>query len=85
MTELIEFVAALARTRKGNYRHSNMKKNKPRGDTVASFAAAVQEDCPETVCVLASALGQSKDTISRILFEDLGLVKKSSPAACPSC
>jgi hypothetical protein len=61
-----------------------MKKNKPRGDTVASFAAAVEEDCLQTACGLDSALGQSKDTISRILFEDLGLAK-SSPAACPSC
>jgi hypothetical protein len=53
-----------------------MKKNKPRRDTVASFAAAIEEDRPQTVCGLDSALGQSKDTISRIQFEDLGLVKK---------
>jgi hypothetical protein len=53
-----------------------MKKKMPRGDTVASFAAALEENCPQTVCGLDSALGQCKDTISRILFEDLGLVKK---------
>jgi hypothetical protein len=53
-----------------------MKKKKHRGDTVASFTAAVEEDCPRTVCGLDSALGQCKDTISRILFEDLSLAKK---------
>jgi hypothetical protein len=53
-----------------------LEKNKPRGDTAASFVAAVEENCPQAVDGLASALGQSKDTITKFLFEDQGLVKK---------
>jgi hypothetical protein len=55
-----------------------MKKNKPREDNFTAVAAAVDEGRRQTVWELASVHGQSKDTIIRILSEDLGLVKRSA-------
>jgi hypothetical protein len=45
-------------------------------DVVATVAAAVKEDRRQTNRGLSSVLGQSKNKITSILSEDLGLVKK---------
>jgi hypothetical protein len=55
-----------------------MKKNKPREDNFTAVAAAVDEGRRQTVWELASVHGQSKDTIIRILSQNLGLVKRSA-------
>jgi histone-lysine N-methyltransferase SETMAR len=114
MTEVRDFIAALARTGKGmkeikiladraygikslkrtqiyqiikevkegkntaDQRHSNSKKTKRTCDVVAAVAAAIEEDRRQTLRGLALTLDQSKDTIRRILTEDLGFVKKSA-------
>jgi hypothetical protein len=50
-------------------------KTKCTEDVVVVIAAAIKEDDRQTVRGLTSAHGQSKETIRRILSEDLGLVK----------
>jgi hypothetical protein len=120
MTEVRNFVAALARARKSrreikllvdaaygdkglsvsqinriikavkkrkttaDLRHSNPKKTRRTDDSVASIAAAVEENRQITVCEPAAMHGLTFGTVQAILTDDLGLVK-SLPAGSPSC
>ena len=56
----------------------NSKKTKRTADSVASVAAAIEEDRHFSVRSLSSVTGLSVTTIHRILTKDLGLVKKSA-------
>ena len=56
----------------------NSKKTKRTADSVASVAAAIEEDRYFSVRSLSSVTGLSVTTIHCILTKDLGLVKKSA-------
>ena len=59
-------------------RHKNPKKTVRTAAMIASVAAAIEEDRRRDIRSLASAHGTTVWTISTILHQDLGLVKKSA-------
>ena len=59
-------------------RHSNPKKTRRTADVVAAVAESVEEDRRVTVRTLAARHGLTYGTVSLILKQDLGLVKKSA-------
>jgi len=59
-------------------RHLNPKKTQRTSKVVAAVAAAIQEDARVTMEQLEATTGASHGTISRILHDELGLVKKSA-------
>jgi hypothetical protein len=74
-TDLSNYQRSKGGKNTADQRHSNLQKTTE--DIIAAVATAVEEDRLLTVRGHASALGQNKDTIRRILSENVGLVKMS--------